>query len=142
MKKKKIFLLVLFIIIGNIVFGCAGQEKQKEFRKLTVYLDAYSPMISIIDEYNGQQEDMEKQIAYEIFYIENVSDIENKRDRITSELLAGEGPDLFYFGFSGEGLDLNKLSEEGIFAELEGLMDFGVFNNIGGIQPISYTIPL
>ncbi|MDD4493522.1 MAG: extracellular solute-binding protein [Eubacteriales bacterium] len=86
---------------------------------------------------------------------EIIKDTEVYRNRISTELMAGEGPDLILFEYYTP--DIYRMSELGVFYDLNSLisqdkefdmdkyfnavMDCGIINDKRYLIPITYTIP-
>lgn len=145
MKKVKVVILttVCMVAVGT-VWGCGKKNdgENKSERKLSIYLLEESPFIETIDTYNKQNSNAENQIEYTLF---PVDEYENMYKKITNELLAGEGPDLFYFDISSA-VNINALANQGAFWDLERVGLNLPYENISidhnGILPVSYTLPL
>ena len=138
--------LAIFIVFA-VLFGTAGCQKsggqtEEQGEKLSIYLLEESPLIEVIDDYNDKQENTADQIDITTF---PTDDYENMYKKITNELLAGEGPDLFYFDITSN-ININQLVSQGAFQDVrEAGIELPYDDEFAGyhsIVPISYTVPL
>lgn len=134
-------LIILSILSANV--GCVKNDGQTDGQeeKLSIYLVKGSCLIHAINDYNENQKSAAGQIEVTTF---SIDDYENMNKKITNELLAGEGPDLFYFYDSD--ININQLVSQGAF---QNVKELGIelpyddeFVEYHSIVPISYTIPL
>ena len=90
--RKRCCFVFLCIFAAIYISGCGKEDRRKNDEdKLSVYLLEGSSFVEMIDEYNHEQEKETDRIEYTLFPVE---DYENMYKKMTSELLAGEGPDI------------------------------------------------
>lgn len=145
--RKRCCFVFLCIFAAIYISGCGKEDRRKNDEdKLSVYLLEGSSFIEMIDEYNHEQEKETDKIEYTLFPVE---DYENMYKKMTSELLAGEGPDIICFDSSSI-VNIRQLINQNAFldlsAELEDIVtDEQILEKSEGqmkIIPVSYSVPM
>ena len=151
MNIKRLVSLILILILLITTMSCKSGSKDvsKESGELTIYLmDYFVNMKNAVDAFNKTSKDVK--IKYEAFEVDRTDEM---YDRVKSELLAGEGPDMI-FGLADEFTDLCKLMDKGAFADIdeyikkdksfklsdykESVMQYGVYKGKRYAIPLSY----
>lgn len=134
--------MICAVMMGALLCGCSTEKTDYSASDtpVTVYLTEGSSFVDIIDSYNQQVSEDGRKIEYTLFPAE---DSENMYQKMTNELLAGEGPDLFYFDSSNP-VNLDRLSSQEAFLSIEDIKVPSMISDSAqrGIFPISYQIPL
>lgn len=162
MKKAKLLIIILFLALILFVCSC-GQEDlyiddENDETPLQVYLMYWNfDVKSAIDKYNKEIDDgvsHNRKVEITTFEYE---EFENMYDRISSEMMAGKGPDIIFFdGTTDIYMDFDKLTEQDAFADMDILiansdtfafddynmpaLDTGVINGKRVMMPLSYKV--
>ena len=162
MKKNLIYILIIALFTSLILASCTQKdpyldddEDDTPLQVYLIYYDFYQK--DAINKYNGAIDDgIIKGRKIEITEFE-MEEIENMYDRISSEIMSGEGPDIIFFGgIADYYLDLAKMAKQDAFADMNVLIEksetfsFDDYNKsaldagiVGGkrvMMPLSYKV--
>ena len=111
--KKLSVLIILILLLGLVMTGCAGPEPVSN--ELSVYYVSrdrlYREAIAQFELYNTEV----------ILSVTEFDDAAEMKDRVSTELMSGKGPDVILFN-SYDGYDAAKLAVSGLFLPLDEMM--------------------
>ena len=158
MKEKQI-IFILFVCLITFNTGCfkgttsVDESLNKENLRINIFNDDYVA-ISAISEFNKSSK---IKITPAMIDIKSQNDITNYKTRLTTEILAGQGPDIIYdlpenfpslwkIINTGAFCDLNKLitndKEFNLSEYNEKVLECGVINGKRYFIPIYFKIPI
>lgn len=137
---RKAICVSMITVVSLCGCGEGKGENSVSDTPISVYLAEGSSFLDIIESYNGQISDEGNKVEYTLFPAE---DSENMYKKMTNELLAGDGPDLFFFDSSNT-VRIEQLADQGAFLPIEGMKAPEMISDDveRGIVPVSYQIPL
>ena len=157
-----LYILIIVLLAALLLVSCTPKdpyldddEDDTPLQVYLIYFDSYEK--SAINKYNKETEFSKiynRKIEITEFEYE---EIENMYDRISSEIMAGKGPDIIFIsGITDYYLDLAKMAEQDAFADMDVLIEkseafsFEKYNKpaldagiIGGkrvMMPLSYKV--
>lgn len=137
---KKVSVLIFIGMLGGLLGGCGDKTEAKSLSVYIVQEDALydSAMIDYLQNYQDVDLDVE--------YFETYDDV---NERLNTELMSGEGPDVLLFNSLYSDVDPYKMAGSGMFlaldeqvAELDGEAYFSELLDAGKVNGHQYYIPL
>lgn len=148
---KLITSVALCVLIGISLFGCNTETADNNENLLTVYLVKELPITRLINEYNNLNKNLKVNIV-------EFQDNDMLNSKLSSELMAGKGPDIVMYDSSYNGItNIEKMMALNSFADYndlinsddsdstidlndynEYILNSGVYNGKRYFMPISY----
>lgn len=152
--KKKIIALMILITVCFSITACVKNEEEYEKLKFYTYYEESDDIYDIVTRYNNYCLDsLDRSYQIEIVRFDTPKEMNLK---ISTEIMAGEGPDIFH---TNQYLPFEKLIENDTFADInemiardtsenkldmndykKAVMDAGVFDGKRYIIPLFYNL--
>ena len=159
-----VYFTIIFLLLGFVLSSCGlsdGRDEGKNRDSLTVF---YFPSVQ-----NSAKVKIVESIFKDFGINIDYYSVDNSDEfleyvspefvqKLSADIMAGKGPDIFLFDFNGSFADLNKKMDAGVFYDINDfinadnsfnlndyerrIMDAGIYKGKRYILPVSYHVPM